>query len=167
MADEGILVNVDDTAWRALLARAHGLDAYVKVGVLSDKGGEETEDGISLIELAALHEFGTEDGHIPERSFIRSTFETRAADELYQMQVKLSRAVVLGKLTPRIALGMLGAWAAGAIKQTITSGEGVPPPLAPSTIKAKGSSRPLVDTGQLKNSITWLVVDAEGTEAVE
>ena len=32
------------------------------------------------------------------------------------------------------------------------------PPLAESTIRRKGSSNPLIDTGQLRSSITWQVV---------
>ncbi len=50
-----------------------------------------------------------------------------------------------------------GAFLEGAIKQTITEGRSEWPPLKPETIRRKKSSRPLIDTGKLRNSITHKV----------
>jgi hypothetical protein len=66
--------------------------------------------------------------------------------------------MLAGKIDERKAMGLLGAWASGAIKATISQ-SGDFAPLAPSTVKAKGSSRPLIDSGQLNQSITWVVED--------
>lgn len=155
-------VTVRDGVWKKLLAKAHELDkSYVKVGVLASKGGGAAhgEDNISLIEIAAIHEFGN--GHVPERSFIRSTFYVRRVNALATMVAKLAKAIVTEGMTPKKALSLLGQWAASEVKETITEID-IPPPLADSTIMAKGSSKPLVDTGQLKNSITYEVVEGEG-----
>lgn len=45
----------------------------------------------------------------------------------------------------------------GAIKDTISDGRGEWPALQPKTIARKGSSRPLIDTGALRSSITHVV----------
>lgn len=50
-----------------------------------------------------------------------------------------------------------GAFLEGAIKETITKGRSEWPPLKPETIKRKGSSKPLIDTGKLRASITHKV----------
>ena len=52
-----------------------------------------------------------------------------------------------------------GAFLEGAIKQKITQGDPSWPPLKPETIKRKGSSKPLIDTGKLRASITHKVED--------
>lgn len=145
--------------WDRLLAHAHKLEhAHVKVGVLSSHGASEPhgdDASFTLVEIAACHEFGTDT--IPERSFIRSTFSQRVPDELVKMQAALAREVVTKGLDPEKALARLGAWGAAEVKKTITEDD-IPPPLAASTIAAKGSTKPLVDTGQLKNSISYEVV---------
>lgn len=151
----------DDAVWRKLYKRAIEMRTLkARVGVLASKGGMRAagDSGLTLVELAAIHEFGTEDGHIPERSFVRRTFYERAATELREMCGKITKAIVLGAIDVRQGIGMLGAWGAAQVKNTITQTD-IPPPLAPSTVAAKGSTKPLVDHGQLLNAITWEVVD--------
>lgn len=166
VVSDGVIVTVKRKAWDELLARAHGLArGFVKVGVLASKGGDElhstkgqqTSHDITLIEIAAIHEFGSPKAGIPERSFIRSTFLVRRVNALNNMCAKLAKAVVTQGMKPERALGLLGSWAAAEVKSTITEID-IPPPLAQATIDAKGSSKPLVDTGQLKNAITYEVV---------
>ena len=55
-------------------------------------------------------------------------------------------------------LEVLGLKHASQIQETIA--EGVDPPNAPRTIYEKGSSRTLISTGQLRQSITYVVEDA-------
>ena len=154
-------VTVDDHVWRQLkrkLGRAVR-DSHVKVGVLASKGGgEPNEAGVTMVELAAIHEFGAPAAGIPERSFIRRTMKNkkRAIGEVTAM---LARKLLDQRgFTVRSALEVLGVFAATEVKKTITEGEHVPPPLAPATVAAKGSSRPLVDTGRLVGSINHEVV---------
>ena len=54
------------------------------------------------------------------------------------------------------ALQRIGLWAQSEIQQRIS--DGIPPQNAPYTINKKGSSTPLVDTGQLRSSISFKVV---------
>jgi len=151
-------IAVDDFKWRKIAANVASIARRVaKVGVMDGAGAED--DGKSLAEIAAIHEFGAPDANIPERSFIRSTFHAKEA-ELGKLCERVARAIVLDGMSVDQALGIVGAWGAAAIRRTIT-GTDVPPPLAPATVAAKGSSKPLVDTGRLVNAISWVVGDPE------
>lgn len=156
-------VSYNDDGWRKLLAQVEGLDRWtVHVGILVSKGGEEVDPGedgdgdLTLLELAAIHEFGL--GLVPERSFIRRTFREKQG-ELRAICEKLCKAVITRNMPVPRAYALLGQWGAAAVKRTITEGEGVPPALAQATIDRKGSDRPLVDTGRLINAITYEVVE--------
>jgi hypothetical protein len=152
-----------DLGWRKILeaARAAAGSSYAKVGVLADdeKGGLHRDGAkLSVAEIAVVLEYGTEDGHIPARSFVRATIDL-LRDELIATSARLLVQVVLDRsMSVERALNILGLRGVTAIKQRITSGDGIPPPNAPSTIRAKGSSRPLVDTGLLLSAITWAVI---------
>jgi hypothetical protein len=151
-------VYVDDRKWRELLKTIDDLaGANLKIGVLASKGGEaqHPKAKISIIELAAIHEFGSPAANIPERSFLRAPM--RNAKWLPELCAKLTKGVMIGRFTPERALAILGETSVAAIKKYITTGDGVPPPLQPETIARKGSSRPLVDTSRLLNSITYAV----------
>lgn len=154
-------VKMDDRAWRELRRRIERMgEGRVKVGVLASKGGDAPHAAgspITLVELAAIHEFGSPSRGIPERSFIRKTFDLRR-DVFNRVVEKLARGVLDGTVDYHKALEVLGAWGAAQVRDRITKGAGVPPPLKDATITRKGSSRPLVVTGRLLQSITYEVV---------
>jgi hypothetical protein len=135
------------------------LNLVAKVGVMSEETHERTS-GLSVAQLAAIHEFGAPRANIPERSYIRSTYHAEQ-DALRQMARTLVQRVLMGKMEAEQALNLLGMKLANAIKRAITTGDGIPPPLSPDTIRRKGSSRPLVDTGRLLGAITWKVAPHE------
>lgn len=133
----------------------------VRVGVLSDspkkdKDGEET--GISLVEVAAVHEFGAPSAGVPQRSFVRATADAEKA-EIDRLQEVLGAQMLNGEVTEDVALSRLGAKVASMMQARITTN--IPPPLKPETVDRKGSSVALVDTGQLKASITFAVESGE------
>lgn len=135
--------------------------SIVKVGVLAGSGNASS-GSISMLELAAIHEFGSPKNHIPQRSFIRATFErAEVAKTLQLMGSRFAKAIVNDKMTGRDALDKMGAWAAAQIKKTIKNRQTTGPDSQankPETIARKGSSTPLVDTGRLVNAISWMVV---------
>jgi len=116
------------------LKRAANGGAYTKVGVLGKS--EEREGGVSAVELATIHEFGAPAAGIPERSFIRRTFD-RKKDEWWALTKQLCSLIYGGRLTIARALGLLGARAAADVKATITQGPEIPPPPKPETLKRK------------------------------
>ena len=127
--------------------------SVIRVGILSDgaKRSRSSSPGrLSLVAVAALHEFGTD--RLPKRSFVRDTVNQKLA-EIQQLQRVVTRAVLTAKISPDQAAAQFGAKVVAMMQRRI-SGR-IAPELAPSTILRKGSSVPLVDTGQLKASITW------------
>jgi hypothetical protein len=146
-----------DKGARALAARLHRVaGSRVKVGVLDDAPKEEGESfsggELSLLEVAALHEFGG--GNIPQRSFIRAGVDENLP-EIRATQHALAVQVMRGATSLPVALDRLGAKVAALLQNRIA--RGIAPENAPSTVARKGSSTSLVDTGQLKASITWQV----------
>lgn len=149
-------------AYKALGNRSH-----VNVGILGNiKNTRKNEDGAELtnVEIGAIHEFGSPAERIPERSFLRSTMKLNRAAYMRTLRATVRDRVLQGKATMVQVLNAMGARIANDIKNRITQGAGIPPPLSPQTIARKGSSRPLVDTGQLVNSITWAVVTEKDAE---
>jgi hypothetical protein len=158
---------LDDRVFRELLAKLGPLraGAHARVGVLASKGGAAPHAGgaLTIVEIAAIHELGDALWHssggtegIPERSFIRGTFDDpQNQEDQRQVLERLAREILTDKLEVRAALDQLGAWGAARVRARIKSH--IPPPLKEETIKRKGSSTPLVDTGQLINAVTWEV----------
>jgi len=100
------------------------------------------------VEVAIAAEYGN--GHEPERSFLRSTFD--AHDAYSEKTRELVAEIVKGAITPHEAIETLGQTFVADIKEQITSGQ-ITPPDSYSTIERKGSSIPLIDTHELVNSI--------------
>lgn len=94
---------------------------------------------------------------IPERSFLRWTFDNRQV-ELEELAVKGIMGVLAGKTTAKTLLETLGAWLQGQVQDRIVDISD--PPNAEITKARKKSSNPLIDTGRLKDSITYRVVSA-------
>lgn len=113
-------------------------------------------DGTQVAAVAAWNEFGTrtEKGgiHIPERPFFRQALkrgEEGAKKILLEEIDPLSMSV-------NESLGdLIGLHYATEIQKRIVDLR--EPPNAPSTVERKGSSNPLVDTGFMRQSVTYLV----------
>jgi hypothetical protein len=125
----------------------------IVVGILASVGGRM--DGKStVLDVAIDNEFGVRSDaggwRIPPRSFIRAWFDEHKA-EGFQKLAGLMRRVAQGKLTEEQAYNQFGLWCVGSIQARIAGR--IAPPNAASTIRAKGSSTPLVNTGQLRSSI--------------
>lgn len=106
-----------------------------------------------LAMVAAVHEFGSPEQGIPERSFLRGGIR-EGVPKFNRLNEANLRAVVLGSKTVDQSLDMLGVVATGEVKRKIRQGPFEP--LKQSTIDRKGSSKPLIDTGQLIQSITYV-----------
>lgn len=121
----------------------------IAVGVQgSQASAVHGDEGLTTADVAAINEFGM---GVPARPFMRLTFEQRAGD-LQKLGRGLEQRVLQGSMTVDNALNVMGTAAVGYVRATLDSG--VPPPNAPGTIAKKGSSQPLIDTAQLKGSIT-------------
>ena len=121
------------------------IPATLTVGIHEDAGTEPT--GTSVAQVADWNEFGTD--RIPARSFIGAFVE----ENENQIEADLERCAeeyTRGRDGKQM-LTRLGLRYVGLIQQRIASG--IAPPNSPATIARKGSSTPLIDTGQLRSSI--------------
>ena len=126
----------------------------VLVGVPAGTGSYE--DGAPIAVIAAVQEFGSADGVVPERSFLRVPLRQNVEDFRAIWRALIPK-VVRGELTMHQMMSQIGAKAAGVSQEAIESG--IDPANAPSTVARKGSSKPLIDSGALRQSITYIVED--------
>jgi phage gpG-like protein len=134
----------------------------VKVGVFGDSA-KARDDGIDTVKLAAIHEFGAPSVGVPERSYIRSTYDANKAKYDATLD-KVLKGVLIGRFSVYTGLGILGAQMHADVLATIRAH--IAPPLKPATIRRKGSTTPLIDTGQLVASITWRVQAPDSAKEV-
>jgi len=128
----------------------------VTVGVQGTQAAETRKFGETNAAIAAIHEFGSIDGRIPQRSFIRAPMDRERALINRMLEVAVRSTARDGNA--RKHLGIVGARARAEMVRTIDQSIGLAP-LAAATVARKRSSRPLIDTGQLKASLTWKVHD--------
>ena len=122
----------------------------VVVGAPDDLHDGNLTDG----QLLAFHEYGTPT--TPERPVLRSTMREERKNVVGRL-AKDTNKVIKGSMSARKALARAGLYLEGKVKKKFGSSD--LKPLAPATIEAKGSSKPLIDTGRLRASITSKVVD--------
>lgn len=121
---------------------------YINVQTAAGIVKKKVKNPPTVGEIAAAHEFGL---GVPKRSFLRDTVKINEHRIRHNLSVTTER-VVSGEDTEERALRKFGVWFEGVVKQRIA--DGIPPKLHPITIRRKGSSKPLIDTGQLRNAVT-------------
>lgn len=117
-------------------------DKTVLVGIHESAGS--TEDGeLTMAELGAIQHFGTQT--IPARNWLDVGVQSGNDDYL---EVIENHSEDLDA-----ALELIGQIAVGKTQQYIT--ELRDPPNAPSTVQRKKSSNPLIDTGAMRQAVTY------------
>ncbi len=147
-----VLKDIDGKVFEHLRDKFASGEHQVNIG-FPDNGKKHKGEGLdatTVAQVAAFNEFGTATN--PERSFLRTGIQTNR-----YKYIKLNREnllkILAGKLTFEKALGILGEVAKADVQANIVDGNFTP--LAPATIKAKGSSKPLIDIGQMRQSVQW------------
>lgn len=141
-----------DRGWKRIQTQLRSMGA-VKVGLPSDSPADE-ETGVSLVFIGWWNEYGTDDGHVPERPFMRQAFDDNLA-LIRQAQDRLVSGIYAGQYSTDRALRLLGELHQAHIQKSIT--ELRQPPNAPSTVARKGSSNPLIDSEQMRDNIRYEV----------
>jgi phage gpG-like protein len=159
----------------------------ITIGVHGDAKARDGGPGLTNAKLAAIHEFGGTFTHpggtpykivagkaffvakgtpgatgvtkphtitIPARSFLRGAVDENV-DQLSTLIAKQIDQIADGKQTGRGAAEIIGIYMQGLVQKRIS--DGIAPANKAATIKRKGSSKPLVDTGELKASIVWKI----------
>jgi len=147
------------------------LNTQLEIGIFG-------EDDSEMVMIASVHEFGvdikvtnkmrgylhsigihlnpnTKTIKIPERSFMRAGYD-KEKENIIRQSEKLLEKVLKLELPVKVFFETLGELIVGMIQKYLTDLSS--PPLHPATIKNKGSSNPLIDTGHLRESITYKVV---------
>lgn len=109
-----------------------------------------------LAERAWINEFGAPLANIPQRSFIRSTYDEELP-EMVKIRNRFMEKVITGKLSPKNAIAAIGFYLAEKIQQKIIDLKD--PPNAPRTIAKKGFDDPLRETDEMLNNVTVTVED--------
>ncbi|AHM74335.1 hypothetical protein [Yersinia hibernica] len=120
------------------------------------EGAGVYEDGAPIVVIGAVQEFGSADGRIPERSFLRVPLRQNQ-DNIKKAFRVLTAQVTRGEITAFQMLDQIGLRAVGYCQEAIEAG--IQPGNADATIAAKGSATPLVNHGTLKGAITHVVED--------
>lgn len=124
--------------------------AFVTVGIHQ---GQKNIDGVDIAEYGTFNEYGTE--NIPSRPFMRTSFDENVA----AIQKDMARAVNQARSGGSVVSGLslVGEKHQQRIQRTI-KGRDFLPKLAQSTIDAKkGSTKTLIDSGAMVNSIRYVV----------
>jgi hypothetical protein len=149
-------VVVIDLGWNKAKAAAKLIGgAGVKVGVRAGPA----QDGVQVVDYAAMNEFGTED--IPARPWMRHTADTQENNARAYVR-RLVPPLIDGSMTVDQVLSAVGMWYRDRLQNTIRHSKSWAEPNAPSTIALKGSSTPLVDHGVLINSIDYEITRGRG-----
>lgn len=153
-----------DHGYKALVKRVFGMKEPVTIatGILADKASVTVGGGkgtLSLIEIAVYNEFGTSDGHVPERSFVRAWFDENEP-RLREMLVVLMHKAIKGDIDRQQVLDQMGQYCVGSIQERISAG--IAPDNAPSTVARKHSTKPLIDTGLLRSSVSYEIREGGG-----
>jgi hypothetical protein len=109
----------------------------------------------TIAQIATWNEYGVPSHNIPARPFVTGWADSKA-DNIKATLDKLYKKVVDGKWTADDAVMRLGEFGQDGIKSYIRNGEF--PENSDITKKRKRSSKPLIDTGTMRNSVRYQVV---------
>ena len=144
-------------------ASLKNLKSDVLVGVPSDKAqrkAEETNEPMNNATIAYIQDNGSAAANIPARPFMQPGIEAVKSKIAVSLQHGARGALNGEQEAVEKGLNIAGLAAQASIRGKIN--EGIPPPLSPRTIAARKSRgrtgvKPLVDTGQLRNAINYVV----------
>lgn len=118
--------------------------------------GKSGGAGMSVAQVARINEFGatikreTYTITIPARPFMRLAY-TRIKAKKADLQTRIAKQMIRGKIGPLEALAQIGLFMEGEIVQSIKNGGWTPN--APSTVARKGFDKPLINTALMWQSV--------------
>jgi len=116
--------------------------------------GSEEVDGVSVVDYAAYNEFGT--SRIPARPFMQTTAD-KHKETVTKFTQYLIGQMIDGKISDTSVLQNLGAKYQSLMQMVVRDAKNWAVPNAESTIRQKGSSSPLINTGRMVGSIRYEV----------
>lgn len=128
------------------IAQRTGDGEVLRVGFLE---GATYPDGTSVPMVAAIQNFGAPAANIPPRPFFTNMVREKSPD----WGKSLGNLLKDNQYNAEAALLKMGEGIKGQLQEAITDTNS--PELSEGTIKAKGFSKPLIDTGHMQNSVDY------------
>jgi len=131
--------------------KLHTPKGHVDIGVFGAQGSQR-------VIIAASNEFGTEDGRIPERSFLRSAYNEEK-EKMFDRINKSKLDIVLGKISAKTILERIGLYMQSQVRKKINTSPSWAEKNADSTLKKKFPiTKPLfAGEDRIKKDITYKV----------
>ncbi len=123
----------------------------VRVGFQHGKAKEE--NGADICDVAAWNELGVESKKIPSRPFLRKSVDENK-EEIEAFLKSQAKRVMNGVPAEKI-LKETGAFQVSLIQEKIENGSYEKN--ADATIQRKGSDKPLIDTGRMRQSVHYVI----------
>ena len=123
----------------------------LQAGILKDTG---TNEGVYIADYASWNEYGTED--IPARPFVGSTCDEQSSKWNGVIDKIIDKILVDPSTDVERLINLLGEQVVGDIKEKIANN--IPPPNTEGTIRRKKSTKTLIDTGVMRNAITFEII---------
>ena len=123
----------------------------LQVQVGFQAGAAADEDGVDIANIAMWNELGT--SRSPARPFMRKSVDENK-DKIKAMCARQLKRLAQGASAEDI-LEKIALFQKGLIQRKIV--DGTFEPNAASTIRKKGSSRPLIDTGRMRQSVNFII----------
>jgi hypothetical protein len=121
-----------------------GKASSVRIGFLS---GSTYPDGTPVAMVAAIQDWGAPGANIPPRPFFRNMIAAKKGE----WPKAISDLLKANDYDALLTLQQTGQTVAGQLRESIQQTNS--PPLKPATIRRKGFATPLIDTGQMFNSV--------------
>ena len=144
-------------------------ESVIKVGLPEKVGGAIHEGSdLTVAQIGAVHEYGSPENNIPKRSFIREPLINEEKKITNFIKSRFS-AVGSNSMSAKKALEQIGNMGASISKGSFTknnweansditiNGGWMIKNGKSFFVKGKKKSTPLIDSGQLRNSITYVV----------
>lgn len=130
------------------IAESLGRGGTLRVGFLENA---RYPDGKPVAMIAMIQDFGAPSVGIPPRPFFRNWI----ANKQSEWPSGIATQLVLNNYDVDRTLTVVGSALRGQLQQSIRDTN--TPPLAPSTIRRKGFSKPLIETSHMLNSVDFEV----------
>lgn len=125
--------------------------AKLEVRIGFQHGQATEEDGTDICDVAAWNELGTVKS--PSRPFLRKSVDENEEKINHFLQSK--KAELLHGKSAEQVLKEIGIFQKDLIQEKITEGSFTPN--AASTVRKKGSNKPLIDTGRMRQSVNYVI----------
>lgn len=141
-----------------VLRMVASIDRYAIFVGFPGETQSRSEGGINNPTLAYIHEHGAPAANIPARPFLEPGIANAEGEILKAFEDGVRGALKGSPSALQNSLHMAGIIAVRAVQDKITAGPFAP--LQPRTVARKKSSRPLIDTGQLRQAVSYVVREA-------